>query len=91
MTETKRLVMQGDEVLVAELKTLGDGITAPGSIILVCRSIERHPYVTWWYNSQSGGRCSGHYHETLSDAAHDFAERIKRHFPQPEPVGATND
>ncbi len=86
MTELKRLNLHKGEALMARLNTPGDGITAPGMLISVSREDEPHPYVTWWFNSQSGGKAWGHYFKTYEEAAYDFADRIKKHFPQPETV-----
>lgn len=84
MGEAKRLNLHKGETLVARLNVPGDGIRAPGMLILVSREDEPHPHVTWWFNTQAGGRCHGNYFKTYEEAVHDFAERIRRHFPQPE-------
>ncbi len=82
MPETKRLNLYKGETLMARLNVPGDGIRAPGMFILVSREGELHPYVTWWFNAQSGGKCHGNYFKTYTEAAHDFADRIKGHIPQ---------
>jgi hypothetical protein len=88
MVESKPLVLQRNETLMASIKTPPDDVTSPGEIILIHRSDEPHPYVTWWYNTQSGGRCWGHCFKTYDAAARDFGKRVVKHFPQLETVGA---
>lgn len=45
--------------LLRQHRTPGDGVTAPGRVVL----IERGPddYVTWWQNLQDTGLYHGHY------------------------------
>ena len=62
----------------------GDGIGAPGRIILQMKDIGviNHPldreYVVHWQNRQDGGCCHGGYHTKLADAMADFAERCQK-------------
>ncbi len=82
--------MHEGETLMARIKTPDGGGTVPGEIILVGRMEVLHPFVTWFFNSQYGGRHCGNYFETYEEAARDFADRIRSTFPQPKSTGATN-
>lgn len=52
--------------------------TCAGRFILVKRDHGYHPYVSWWENTDLGGRHWGHYFATEEEAQSDFKQRIKR-------------
>lgn len=65
-------------VVLAWVEFEGDGIGAPGRIILAeklapdgCR------FVVWWQNRQTGGCSDGGYHDTVADAFEDLAKRAR--------------
>lgn len=46
-----------------------------GDVVLVNRGNYYDPYVVWYWNSEVGGFCNGHYFTDLSDAVIDWLER----------------
>jgi hypothetical protein len=64
--------------ILAEHPTHRAPATCAGRIILVERDDSYHPFVTWWENTDLGGRHWGHYFETKAEAEEDYAERVRR-------------
>lgn len=58
----------------------GDGIQAPGAIVL-CRihGNAHHPYVAWFHNHQTGGYSGGDYCENLAEGIAAFNDKIERY------------
>ena len=85
---TFRILKTEDQLNAALLGTAilafkfnGDGVGAPGRIILHytgalgCDAT----YMVHWQNRRDGGCCSGGYHHSdLGEAMDDFAQRVKR-------------
>lgn len=64
--------------LIASFKVEGDGVQAPGSIVLRELDNSITPYATHFYNEQDRGYHHGHYFSTLKRATADFDERKAR-------------
>lgn len=54
------------------------GCVCAGRVLLVDRGGKHQPYVTWWENTDLGGRYWGHYFDDYSEAKADFETRCKR-------------
>lgn len=59
----------------------GDGIQAPGAIVIRETGRDLHPFVVHFANTQCGGYHSGNYCTTRSEAETVAAERIERYDP----------
>ncbi len=68
--------------ILASFDTPRAPATAPGRVILVDRETGAHPLVTWWENTEDGGRYYGHYftRDEEAKAVADFANRCQRGF-----------
>lgn len=74
----KKLDEKVPAAIIAAMPTAGDGIQAPGRVLLCHRDDKYHPYVTWWQNAQDTGCYTGHYFKSLEGAKYDFAHRCRR-------------
>jgi hypothetical protein len=64
--------------ILATFETPKAPATCAGRVILVHREGSYDPYVTWWENTEYGGRCWGHYFSDLGSAKKDFCDRVMR-------------
>lgn len=64
----------------------GDGIQAPGAIVIAFLRDKHHPFVVWYANTQAGGTSGGDYCETMAEALEAFEVKCKRY----DPTGALN-
>lgn len=76
--DTKTLNRRTVGRLLLAMEFAGDGIGAPGRIVLAHEEGANHPFRVHWQNRQDGGCGSGGYHRELSEALEDMAERVRR-------------
>jgi len=84
--------VKGDPKLIADYKMRadrfygmdGDGIQAPGAIVLAFLRNSHDPYVVWFANTQVGGTSGGDYCKTAAEALEAFDRKCKRYDPTGE-------
>lgn len=65
--------------LLGWLETAGNGVTAPGAVVLCDLSQGSNvKYVTWFHNRQTGGNSWGNYFSDKGMATEDFILRCQK-------------
>ncbi len=66
--------------ILASFATPKAPATCAGRVILAHVPESLHPFVTWWENTELGGRCWGHYFasDQRDKAEADFRDRCHR-------------
>lgn len=71
-----RLWRRNGWILVEASPVFGDGIQAPGYIVL-CNT-RQEQYATYFFNEQDGGCHSGSYHDSEAQAFEAYDQRVRR-------------
>jgi len=69
----------------------GDGVQAPGAVVMCEVNSEHHPLAVHFFNAQDGGFHSGNYCKTRAEAEEAFGQRALRFNVEDEPWDTDGD